>query len=64
MNRREQESAVTVWRWPAWLAVLTLLGLVSALFVDGPGDAAAWFGLGLPLLVAAACIRRSSRRHR
>jgi hypothetical protein len=55
-------DGVLVWRWPAVLAGLTVVGLVSALFVDGVGDAAAWIGLGVPLVVGAVCIVRSQRR--
>jgi hypothetical protein len=44
------------------LAGLTVVGLVSALFVDGIGDAVAWIGLGVPLLVGALCIVRSLGR--
>lgn len=54
-------DSVAVWRWPAVLAGLTVAGLVSALFVDGFGDAAAWIGLGVPLVVGALCIVRSQR---
>jgi hypothetical protein len=56
------DDSGAVWRWPVALAGLTVVGLVSALFVDGIGDAVAWIGLGVPLLVGALCIVRSLGR--
>jgi hypothetical protein len=42
-----------LWGWPLLLAVVTLVGLVSALLGDGVLDAVAWAGLGLPLALGA-----------
>ncbi|MES2821414.1 MAG: hypothetical protein V4812_20765 [Pseudomonadota bacterium] len=36
---------------PLVIGLLSLLGLLSALFGDGWWDAAAWLGLGIPALL-------------
>ena len=54
------ENKVHMWRWPVAIATATTCGLVLALFDDGWFDAAAWFGLGLPLLVIVFHWRRSA----
>ncbi|MFT3815816.1 MAG: hypothetical protein QM740_21030 [Acidovorax sp.] len=42
-----------VWRWPTALALLTVVGLVSALVGDALwASALSWLGLGSPLGVA------------
>jgi len=39
-----------LWGWPIVLGLLTIFGLVSALFSDGGlGDVIAWFALGIPV---------------
>jgi len=39
-----------LWGWPIVLGVLTLFGLISALFSDGGlGDVFAWIALGIPV---------------
>jgi hypothetical protein len=43
-------ATAKVWRWPIALGVLSLIGLLSALFGDGAWDLAS--GLALALLVA------------
>lgn len=50
-----------VFRWPLALAVLSLVGLVSALVGDGPWDALSWFALGIPLVVILAALARARR---
>ena len=42
------------WTWPIALGVTSFAGLMSALVADGWADVLAWFGLGLPVLVACA----------
>ena len=42
------------WRWPIVLGVTSSAGLMSALVADGWADVLAWFGLGLPVIVACA----------
>lgn len=37
-----------VFRWPLLIAVLSIIGLVSALVGDGVWDALSWASLGLP----------------
>lgn len=49
---KAQGHARRLWGWPIALALLTAVGLVSALFSDGGlGDAIAWVTLGIPVLV-------------
>jgi len=43
------------------LALLTLAGLASGIFGDGVWDWFSWFGLGLPIVVAAYHIWRQWR---
>ncbi|SDI11295.1 hypothetical protein SAMN05216189_1002145 [Pseudomonas delhiensis] len=50
-----------VFRWPLALAVLSLVGLVSALVGDGPWDALSWVALGIPLVVILAALARARR---
>lgn len=43
-----------LWAWPIALGLLTILGLISALFSDGgAGDMLAWVALGIPVGVCA-----------
>ncbi|RSZ45667.1 MULTISPECIES: hypothetical protein [unclassified Variovorax] len=43
-----------MWGWPITLGLLTVFGLISALFSDGGlGDVLAWFALGIPVVVCA-----------
>ncbi len=44
-------SAKRIYRWPLLLAVITLCGLLSALFGDGFWDELSWFALAIPLVV-------------
>jgi hypothetical protein len=37
-----------IWGWPVVLALLTAVGLLSALLGDGAWDAASWVALGIP----------------
>ena len=46
-------TALRVWAWPAGLAVLSAVGLLSALLGDGAWDALSWAALGLPIAVAS-----------
>jgi hypothetical protein len=43
-----------VWRIPSALAVLTFIGLASAIIGDGLWHWVCWIGLVLPLLVCTA----------
>ncbi|MDB5974160.1 MAG: hypothetical protein JWR07_920 [Nevskia sp.] len=44
-----------VFGMPLLLALLSLLGLVSALLGDGAWDALSWLALGIPVAVALRC---------
>ncbi|CAN5206686.1 hypothetical protein BH10PSE17_BH10PSE17_08710 [soil metagenome] len=41
-----------MWGAPIAIAVVTLVGLVTALLGDGLFDAMSWIGLGIPVIVA------------
>lgn len=58
MSPQRKAAPVRVWPWPIALGLAAAAGLVSALVVDGWGDAGAWAGLAAPLLVIAWFIRR------
>jgi len=45
--------AMRLWGWPIGLAVLSAIGLLSALLGDGAWDALSWAALALPVGVAA-----------
>ncbi|MBO1360697.1 hypothetical protein J2D73_12960 [Acetobacter sacchari] len=48
------------WWPPIWISIVTFVGLVGALVVEGPvGDIAGAVGLGAPLLVTAWFLRRA-----
>ncbi|WP_296330456.1 hypothetical protein [Reyranella sp.] len=51
---------MTRWHWPLVLAVLTFIGLVSALLGEGgPFWFVSWLALSVPLLVIALAVVRS-----
>ncbi|MBR0843061.1 hypothetical protein JQ607_22890 [Bradyrhizobium liaoningense] len=55
-----RRSLVLIWRWPALLAVLSIVGLLSALLGQtGLWLPLSWIALAAPLAVAAICIGRS-----
>lgn len=48
-----------VWRWPLLMAVLTVVGLVSALLGEGGvWWGLSWIALAIPLAVMAFCVVR------
>ena len=52
-----------VWGMPVLLAVLTIIGLVSALLGDGAWDLVSALALGAPVAVGAWCgLRRGPAR--
>jgi hypothetical protein len=55
-------SLKKVYGTPLLLAVVTLIGLLSALVGDGFWDALSWFCLGMPVIVIAWCFL-NQRRH-
>ena len=48
-----------IWTWPLILAAMSATGLISALLADGWADVLAWFGLGLPVVVACVYVLRA-----
>lgn len=62
MNRPAQ-PARSPYRVPAWIALASVVGLVSALIGDGLFDAVSWIVLsGLVVLAVRAWWRRDRRR--
>jgi hypothetical protein len=54
MNAHEHKRRLNrVWTWPMAIALVTAVGLISALLGDGWADAGAWVGMGLPTLYLA-----------
>ena len=53
-----------IFRWPAVLAAMTLVGLVVGLLGDGWYDGLAWIGLGVPVLICAWALCRRPRARR
>lgn len=47
-----------IWTWPIIIALFTVAGLISALLADGWADAAAWVGLGIPVMVVIYFVLR------
>ena len=57
-----RRSLLTIWRWPALLAALSIVGLLSALLgQEGVWLPVSWIALATPLVVAGACIGRRRR---
>lgn len=50
-----------IFRWPLLLAVLSLVGLVSALVGDEVFDLVSWLTLGVPLVLVAGVWLRLRR---
>lgn len=48
----QHPSSWQLWRWPVGLAIVSLLGLITALVSDDLGDWIAWLTLGLLPVVA------------
>lgn len=51
-----------IFRWPLLLALLSGLGLISALLEDGVYDWVSWLSLGIPLLLISGVWWRMSPR--
>ena len=61
------KTPMQIWGVPIVLAILTTIGLISALLGDGIWDALSAVTLGIPCLVGAwYCLRRRpvARQHR
>jgi len=54
-----RRSLTRIWRWPALLAALSIVGLLSALLgQEGVWLLLSWIALATPLVVAGVCIGR------
>ena len=53
-----------IFRWPLLLALLSFLGLFSALIGDDYHDVLSWFSLGVPLLLVGVVWIRLRRANR
>jgi len=57
-----RNNATMIWRWPLVLAVLTCLGLISALLGEvGVWWGLSWIALAIPLVVITIAIHRRRR---
>jgi len=54
-----RRSLWRMFRWPLALALVTAVGLVSALVGDGAYDAVSWVGLGLPCITILVALWRT-----
>jgi hypothetical protein len=54
MNGAKSSSLRAIWAWPLAIALLSALGLLSALLGDGAWDVLSWIGLGAPVLAGCA----------
>lgn len=59
MTRRPLHSVSTIYRVPLVIAVLSAVGLTSALLGDGMWDVLSWLTLAMPAALAAMYWRRS-----
>jgi hypothetical protein len=59
-----KRGAWMIFRWPLLIAVLSGLGLVSALLGDGFYDLLSWLGLAIPLLLIGRVWARLPSRAR
>lgn len=57
--RRPLQSLSTIYRIPLMIAVLSAVGLTSALLGDGMWDVLSWLTLAVPVALAAMHWRRS-----
>jgi len=56
-----QNTFCKVWLTPLILAVLSLIGLLSALTGDGVWDLLSWMTLGIPVVVMVWFLSRSGK---
>jgi hypothetical protein len=61
---RQGLSSTKIWAPPLVLAVVSAVGLVSALLADGVADVLAWLSLGVPVLVVGWYILPLAQRGR
>jgi fatty acid desaturase len=55
---RKRNGLRQIFRWPITLALVTIVGLLSALVGDGWADAASWLLLGALVVVMVVALRR------
>lgn len=55
-------QSIKLWGVPLLLAIISLVGLISALVGDGLLDFLSWLGLGIPLLVIAWYLFKKSTK--
>lgn len=53
-----------IYRWPLFLAIIIMGGLLSALLGDGIWNGLSWLLLAIPLLLIAGCLFGSRHRNR
>ena len=61
MKRWIERLHRSVWGWPVVLALLSSIGLLSALLGDGVWDWISWMGLGVPALLCVVLGLRGQR---
>jgi len=65
VSRNASRTAMQIWGAPVVLAILTTIGLISALLGDGIWDALSAVTLGIPCLAGAwYCLRRAPQARR
>ena len=57
---KPQNSLWRIFRWPLLIAIVTLVGLLSALIGDGVYDALSWLLLGALIVVMTVLWRRAA----
>ena len=58
MRADTRRSAARIFLFPGLVALVVLIGLVSALLGDGMWDAVSWVALTVPIAVVAISFRR------
>lgn len=48
-HARRRAGAWALWRWPVALGLLSAVGLLAGLVLDGWGDWLSWIALGIPV---------------
>jgi hypothetical protein len=54
-----EQRIARIWTAPAALALITIVGLLSALFADGAADVVSWIALATPVAAVAWCVARA-----
>jgi len=64
MHPPRRQSLRRIFAIPMGLALLSAVGLVSALVGDGVWDVLSWLTLAVPIAIGAYCFARPRRRSR